>query len=96
MSIEVELTISDNAHFYKGREYFAEGKIVSLSWLRTVEEPYLVGRALRVRIRDNAWHFGVCKRTKRFARDVELTPEEIGSWHSSASDEQTEPAATSP
>lgn len=89
MSTEVELTVTDNAHFYKGREYDAQGKIVSLSWLRTVEPPYLVGRALRVRIKDNAWHFGVCKSTTVFARPVELTPEEIGSWHFESDSSET-------
>lgn len=66
---------------YWVKEYGAEGRVIDTAWMRETTPPFRAGKALRFRIKDRAFHVGMCKKTKKpFARDVEKTPEEIGKW----------------
>jgi hypothetical protein len=65
----------------------ATGKIFSISWFHEVEPPHRAGKAIRIRIRTKAIHFGVCGKAKRpIFRETDKGIEEIKSWEYESED----------
>lgn len=67
--------------FYWAVEEAAEGKPLSVAWLAMTEEPFFYGKALRFRLGDRAWHFGLCRKSRKpLVHQLDLTTEEIKTW----------------
>lgn len=76
-----QIKISGTGPLYWAREERADGKAVCTSWFAEATPPFRYGKAVRFRIGEKAFHFGLCRKSKRpFVREVEKTPEEIGKW----------------
>ena len=67
--------------FYWGYDDIDEGKRLSMTWMVHTEPPFYHGRALRLRVQDRAYWFGLYRKAKKpFVRETEIHPEEIRSW----------------
>lgn len=76
-----QVIIKGKGNLYWAREYGAEGKPLDIAWMAETAPPFRAGKAIRIRVKDKAFHIGLCRKNKKpFVREVEKTPEEIGKW----------------